>query len=443
MEEESYLQVSLSQLQSLSTKPGAIRCPAKPGIYLFLDGRNKILYVGKAKNLKKRVNSYFASDVTLGTKTQALVAQVKKIETIVLNSEIEAFLLESHYIKKHKPKYNIKLTDDKAYPLIRVTIKDAYPTILIARRANDKNSVYFGPFPNAAAALRLTLRSIRRIFPYQSVPNHAKKICLYYHLGLCPCPPVFSSSEFKKEYKKTIKHIIDFLNGHTKKIIRDLTKERDLLSQNENFEKANVLQSKIVAIELITSPSYKNTLDLDVNPNFSEDLGKKEMNDLINILNKNGVLVKNLKRIECFDISNISGTNATGSMVVFINGEKEGAEYRKFKIRRENLPNDFAMIAEVLQRRMKHKEWSMPSLMIVDGGKGQVSSALEVLKETNNQIPIIGLAKKEETIITPDFKQISLPKDSEALKLIMRIRDEAHRFAITYHRKLRSKSFLP
>jgi excinuclease ABC subunit C len=130
-------------------------------------------------------------------------------------------------------------------------------------------------------------------------------------------------------------------------------------------------------------------------------------------------------------------------MVVFINGEKEGAEYRKFKIRRENLPNDFAMIAEVLQRRMKHKEWPMPNLIIVDGGKGQISSALEVLKETNNQIPIIGLAKKEETIITPDFKQISLPKDSEALKLIMRIRDEAHRFAITYHRKLRSKSFLP
>ena len=435
MEEEFYLLVSLSDYQSL---------PTKPGIYLFLNEKNRILYVGKAKNLKKRVNSYFAKYIVLGPKTQILVSQIKRIKTIIVPSEIEALLLEINYIKKYKPKYNIRLTDGKNYPLIRVST-EKYPKILIARRSDDNppagGSIYFGPFPNAKE-MRIVLKIIRKIFPYQSVPNHPKKMCLYYHLGLCPCPPVFDSVEFRKEYKKTIKHIVDFLNGNTKKIIKDLIKERDLLSHSESFEKAKEIQNKINAIEIITGPFYNNTFDPDINPNFMEDLIKKEILDLKEILNKNGVLIKNLERIECYDISNISGTNATGSMVVFTDGEKDSQWYRRFKIRLENKPNDFAMIAEVLKRRLSHPEWPMPNLIIVDGGKGQVSSGLKVLKETNNQIPLIGLAKREETIITSDFKQISLPKNSNALKLIMRIRDEAHRFAVTYHRKLRSKNFL-
>lgn len=400
------------------------------------------MYVGKAKNLQKRVNSYFASDVNLGPKTHALVSKVKKIETVALNSEIEAFLLENRYIKKYKPKYNVKLADDKAYPMIKITVKDKFPKVLTVRCPDKSNSVYFGPFPNAAGSLRLTLKIIRKIFPYQSAPNHPKKICLYYHLGLCPCPPVFDSLEFKKEYKKTIRHIIDFLNGNSKKIIRDLTRERDLLSDNEEFEKANLLQNKIRATELITGPFYKTKLDLDINFNFMEDLRKKEISDLKEILNKNNLNIKSLERIECFDISNTSGTNATGSMVVFIQGEKDGSKYRKFKIRTVNSPNDFAMMEEVLKRRLNHNEWSYPDLIIVDGGKGQVSSALKALKDANKNIPLTGLAKREETIITSDFKEIILPKNSDALKLLMRIRDEAHRFAITYHRKLRSKNFL-
>lgn len=393
----------------------------------------------------------------LGPKTQALVSQIKQIKTVVVPSEIEAFLLEAFYIKKHKPKYNIKLTDDKAYPMIRITVKDLYPAVLIARKVSDKNSIYFGPFPNGAKALRLVLKTIRRIFPYQSVPNHAKRICLYYHLRLCPCPPVFASIEFRKDYKKTIKHIIDFLNGNTKKIIRDLTKERDLLSINENFEKANILQNKIDAIKLITGPFYNNKFDPDINPNFIEDLRKREIDDLKEILNKNDVRVINLERIECYDISNISGTNATGSLVVFTNGEKDSKWYRRFKIKLNKGPNDFAMMQEVLQRRIKHTEWPLPNLIVVDGGKGQISSALKTIQQFSNlpaarlpagqgrqglTIPIIGLAKREETIITSNFRQISLPKNSDALKLIMRIRDEAHRFAITYHKKLRSKNFL-
>lgn len=377
----------------------------------------------------------------LGPKTQALVSSISKIKTIIVNSEIEAFLLEANYIKKYKPKYNIKLLDDKAYPMISINIKDDYPKVLIVRRSTNKNSIYFGPFPNGTKALKTTLRIIRKIFPYQSIPNHPKRICLYYHLGLCPCPPVFKSSEFKKEYKKTIKHIINFLNGNTKKIIKDLSHERDALSSNENFERADEIQNRILAIQLITGPSYKIDLD-NINPNLAEDLRRKELNELREILNKNGVTVKYLERIECFDISNISGTNATGSMVTFTDGEKNGDWYRKFKIRTLKTPNDFQMMEEVLRRRLAHKEWPYPDLLIVDGGKGQISSALKALNNFNLNIPLVGLAKREETIITSDFKEISLPKNSAALKLVMRIRDEAHRFAITYHRKLRSNGFL-
>ena len=210
--------------------------------------------------------------------------------------------------------------------------------------------------------------------------------------------------------------------------------------ENEDFEKASLLQNKIAAIALVTDPFYKTRLDLDINPNLISDLREKEIQDLTNILNKNCIYVKSLKRIECFDISNTSGTNSTGSMVTFINGEKNSSWYRKFKIKTLNGPNDFGMIEEVLKRRLNHKEWSYPDLIIVDGGKGQVSTGVKVLQNIDLKIPIIGLAKKEETIVTSDLKEINLPQDSSALKLIMRIRDEAHRFAITYHHKLRSKS---
>ena len=416
------------QLQSLSTKPG---------VYLFLGKDREVLYVGKAKNLKNRVSSYFKTKIELGPKTQALISQIAKIRTIEASSEIEALLLEASYIKKFKPKYNTRLMDGKAYPLIRITIKDIFPKVLITRKKEDKNSIYFGPYPTSGS-LKLTLKMIRKIFPFQSVLNHPKKNCLYYHLGLCPCPSVIS----KKDYKKNISHIIAFLKGDTGKVIRDLKKEREFLSRNEEFEKANAIQTKINAVELITGPFYKG-FDFEVNPNLNQDLRESELLELKSVLQKHEIKVSNLKRIECFDISNISGTNATGSMVVFINCEKDTSQYRRFKIKYvKNKPDDFAMMQEVLQRRLNHKEWSFPDLIIVDGGKGQVSSVMEVLKEKNLNISVIGLAKREETIITSDFDEIKLPKDSEVLKLIMRIRDEAHRFAISYHRKLRSRAFL-
>lgn len=412
--------------------------PSFSGVYLFLNQENDVIYVGKAKNLKKRVASYFSTK-NLGEKTRILVSLIHKIKYIEVASEIEAFLLEEKLIKKYKPKYNIKLIDGKQYPSIKITIQDTYPKVLFIRKRNaDDKSLYFGPY-TSTTSLRSVLKMLRRIFPYQNVGNHANKLCLYYHLGLCPCPTVTND----KNYKVTIKHIVDFLNGDTKKVIKDLEKERNDFSKGQEYEQANLIQKKIDSIKLITSRVYK-PFEYELNPNLRSDIVNAELDELKKILIENKVTVLDLKRIECYDISNTSGTNATGSMVVFTNGEKDSSSYRRFKIKKyyNNKPNDFAMMQEVLERRLQHSEWPNPSLIVVDGGKGQISAAKESLVKMGMSIPLVGLAKREETIITSDFKEIKLPKNSKSLQMIMRLRDEAHRFAITYHRKLRTKNFI-
>ena len=408
--------------------------PTYSGVYLFLNEKSNVIYVGKAKNLKKRVASYFSSK-DLGEKTRILVSQISKIKYIEVSSEVEAFLLEEKLIKKYTPRYNIKLLDGKQYPSLKITIKDTYPKVLFVRKRDENDgSLYFGPY-TSTSSLHTVLKLLRRIFPYQNAEGHPNKLCLYHHLGLCPCPSVTHDPN----YKKTIQHIKDFLNGNTKKIIADLEKERNEFSKNENFEEAQNLQQKIDSINLITSHVYK-PFEYEFNPNLRSDVVEKELNELKTILNENGVGVADLNRIECYDISNTSGLNATGSMVVFTNGEKDSASYRKFKIKKfyNNKPNDFAMMQEVIERRLKHAEWTTPSLIVVDGGKGQISSAYETIIKMNLNIPLVGLAKREETIITSDLREIKLPKTSKSLHLAMRLRDEAHRFAITYHRKLRS-----
>lgn len=344
-------------------------------------------------------------------------------------------MLEAKLIQKYTPKYNVRFSDNKAYPLIKITIKDKYPKVLISRRMDDSSCIYFGPYPNTNA-LRSVLKIVRRIFPYQSTANHPKKICLYNHLGLCPCPEVTSDPT----YRTNIRHLIGFLNGDTKKVLKNLEKERDEYSKALEFEKAKESQRKLEAIKIVTSPFYK-PFEYEENPNFKEDVRAKELEELQEILRRNRIKIKSLERIECYDLSVISGKHATGSLVVFTKGEKDSGWYRRFRIRREGAPDDFAMMREVVRRRLAHKEWPMPDLLIVDGGKGQVSAASRVLKENKMDLPLIGLAKREEIIITTDLKEIVLPKDSKVLHLVMRIRDEAHRFAITYHRILRSKSF--
>lgn len=415
--------------------------------------------MGKAKNLKNRVSSYFTNK-SLHPRTRLLVSHIRKIKITIVESEFESLLLEAALIKKYLPRYNAKLTDDKAYPLIRITIHNDSPAVLTARRADDPTSLYFGPYPDVKA-MRMVLRILRRIFPFQSVLNHPKKICLYHHLGLCPCLPYFVEADKREAlsgkrkenetkllpsrytldaYKKTLKHISDFLDGGTKKVLKDLAKERDLRSKAEQYEDASLVQKQIDAINLVTHPQHK-PFEYQTNPNLREDLRQKEQEQLQKILQYHGIPVQTLHRIECYDISNFQGKQATASMVVFINGEKDGSQYRRFKMNIPG-PNDFAMMQEVLTRRLRHTEWELPGLFIVDGGKGQISSALEVLEEKQVPIPLIGLAKREETIITSDFQEIKIPHNSPALQLMMRIRDEAHRFAITYHRKLRAKAFL-
>lgn len=456
--------------------------PTESGVYEFVDKNNTILYVGKANNLKARVSSYFTGTTQLGGKTQLLVEQINKIKITIVESELEALLLEAFYIKKFRPKYNARLKDNKSYIKIRITMQDKYPKVLLARNETDDQSLYYGPYPNSSA-VKLVLKTVRRIFPYQSVPNHPKRICLYNHLGLCPCPPVNDSDELLKIYRRNIKGLIRILEGESKKILKELEKERNSFSKKQEFEQAAAIQKKIQALSFITTPFHK-PFEYHINPNLRVDIRKQELDELMSILNAQSLdfikstvtgvstdlMIRKLDRIECYDISNTQGTNATGSMVVFIHGEKDSSQYRKFRIRKSGKPDDFGMMREVLARRLKHEDWYFPDLFIIDGGKGQVSSALQVLSEQGIQIPVIGLAKREETIILPEFlnlkfqsnilnnktgpetkgnnkkvieklkfSEISLPKNSPALHLIMRIRDEAHRFAITYHKKLRSK----
>lgn len=410
-------------------------------MYLFLNGKNDVIYVGKAKNLRNRVAQYFTKTINLEQKTSLLVSEIKKIKAVQVNSEIESLLLEANLIKKYSPYYNIKLTDGKSYPMIKIT-KDKSPKVLIVRKIDEnqktKGSLYFGPYPNTQS-MYIVLKILRRIFPFQSVNNHAKRICLYNHLNLCPCPPMFKSKNEINQYRKSVRYIIRFLKGDIMNVTSDLEKERNEFSKNESYENAAEIQRKIDAINHITQKVY-HPFEYEENPNLRVDLRNKELEDLKNNLQRNGVNVSQPSKIECFDISNTAGKLSVGSMVVFINAEKKTSLYRRFKINPKiEGPNDTSMIKSVISRRLKHPEWEYPDLIIVDGGKGQVGSAMKVLIEQGLNIPLIGLAKRNEIIITEEFREIILKRGSDGLNLIMRIRDEAHRFAITYHKTLRSK----
>ena len=383
--------------------------PSKPGVYIYKDAKNKVIYVGKAKDLKKRVSSYF-SNKALDAKTLKLVAEINSLDYIPVTSEIEAFLLESAIIKKHQPFYNIKLLDDKSYPYISIT-KNDNPAVLVVRNTKSKNAYYFGPYTDSKA-VKVVLKLLRRIFPYQSVKNHAKRKCLYYHLGLCPC--VLALPENLETYKKNLSRIRKFLKGESKSLINDLIKEQKDHIKNEEFEKASEIQGKIEYINHITSENYDPFRYLE-QPDYYYKRVTDEKTSLENILKPYfGEL--NLKRIECYDISNFSGKEATGSMVVFINGDKSGKDYRRFKIKTKDTPDDFFMMKEMLSRRFKSKGWDEPDLVVIDGGKGQVSSALVALVTRGKQIPLIGLAKREETIVIPQ-KQMGQKLEFLEIKL--------------------------
>lgn len=418
--------------------------PHRPGVYIFKDETGKILYVGKAINLYHRVSSYFSGKPD-SSKTAALVKNIKSLETIEVLSELEALILEANLIKKYLPPYNIRLTDDKDYLYIKITAED-FPKVLTARKKELSDAKeYFGPFPSAST-VRTTLKKLRRIFPwcnnkgqvvsikYQWLGIKKHKPCFYYHLGLCPgsCAGKID----KKEYHKIISRLSKFMQGEKEQVLEDLQDEMMEASKNLEFEKAQSIKKTITGLQYLTQ-SNNAQIYLE-NPNFVEDQNKQALEIL-----KKGLKLSSLpERIECYDISNILGKFAVGSLVVLSNGDIDKKWYRKFKIIMDKKPNDVGMMREVLKRRIKHNEWPKPDLILVDGGRGQAKAAKLEVGSGKWEVPIFGLAKRMEWLYPPEGEIIKLPKSSKSLQLLRKIRNEAHRFAISYHKKLRDRSLL-
>jgi excinuclease ABC subunit C len=399
--------------------------PLTSGVYIMKDKDGRVIYVGKAISLRKRVQSYFRKD-TGSFKTDLLVAVIDAIEHIDTASEAEALLLEANLIKEHQPKYNIVLKDGKSYPHIQVT-KEKFPLISIVRmtskKAQDVKAEYYGPY-TSPALIREALNIIRKIFHSRSCETLPNKPCLDYHIGLCDAPCINNISE--AEYKRNIRHVCLILQGKKDELLKSLHEDMARYVQDKNFECAAKVRDQIRAIGAL----YSSNKDINY---------FKEAEQLERALG----LPKTPARIECFDISNIMGNQSVGSMVSFLNGKPDKSNYRRFKIRQVEGIDDFKMMAEVVRRRytrLKNEGLIFPDLIIIDGGKGQLSAAADELNKLEVQIPMISLAKREEEVFMPGRRNsIILAKDSLGLRLLQRVRDEAHRFAVKYHRLLRGK----
>jgi excinuclease ABC subunit C len=436
------------------------RLPHSPGVYLFKNSRDRIIYVGKAIDLRNRVGSYFQASSKLLPRTTLMVGKIVSYDFVRVESELEALILEANLIKKHRPYFNVRLKDDKDYIYIKIT-KEDFPTVQLARSKDLKDTKkYFGPFPDAKAA-RTTYKLLRRLFPFRTCTPGVGKACFYYHIGLCMGPCIGAVD--KKTYQQMIRRMISFLQGHKDQVVKDLTYDMNQAAEKLEFEKAGQLKRQIESIDYVTQRTRLIDQYLQ-NPNLVEDLKEEALRDLAEVLNLSG---RSLSRIEAYDNSNIQGTQATSAMVVFTKGEPDKSQYRKFKIKKVRGQDDFAYMKEVLSRRFKHLKFSphqkfslserkfldvnaddsfqaVPDLIVIDGGKGQLSAAKSVLDQMNLPIPIIGLAKRREEIYLPLVdKPLRLSKESSALKLLMYLRDEAHRFTLGYHRKLRNQALLP
>lgn len=539
--------------------------PSQPGCYLYYDKEGEIIYVGKAKNLKRRVYSYFHKQHD-SVKTTVLVSQIERLEYIITDSEVEALILESHLIKKHKPRYNILLKDDKKYPYFLITDED-FPRIQVVRKKNlnpDKGRFY-GPYTDVGA-MYATLDFLKRLFPLKQckTPKFSNRPCLYYHIGKCLAP--CQGKVTPEEYQKLIHQVELFLSGKQTELLKQIQIQMQKYAEAEQFEKAAKMRDSYLDLqktlerqkvvyentklnEDIISVLYEDGIlavvimmiregrlidkkdftyfvdDIDKTEYFEtffreyytnlkleypdriispdlEEVGDKELyqdwlkiisgkkitisygkgkyKELAELARKNAQnLLENARlkkmaqirddfnevgsylaeklhlanfpnRIECYDISHIQGTNTVASMVVFQNGLPKKTAYRKFKIKStEGKPDDFLSMKEVLSRRLSRlgaPKWEKPDLIIIDGGKGQLSSVMQIVEEMGikvgkDGIDFVSLAKREEEVFLPNQSEsILLPRNSNALYLIQRIRDEAHRFAITFHRDLRSKA---
>ena len=526
--------------------------PTNPGVYLMKNEQAKIIYVGKAINLKNRVKSYFQSSKNHSPKVKSMVEKISDFEYIITANEIEALILECNLIKKYRPKYNISLRDDKTYPYIKVTLNEDYPTVSITRKILKDGAKYFGPY-TSAGAVHEVLNLLKKLFQIRSCRQmNTKRPCLEFHIKRCLAP--CTGRVAKSEYREMIKSLCLFLEGRNEVVLKELTSRMQIAAENFQFELAAKLRDQVLAIEKISAKQniiigssdqdiiglarkadeaciqiffirsgkmigrdhfllngtedetdsallnafleqYYNKATfipkeillpaeieneeilsawLSQKKNAKVSFGlpqrgvKKEM---VLMANDNAVVVleeqmiknsagleqtvgamkdlgrylrmeKELKRIECFDISHIQGSETVASMVVFSNGAPDKQEYRRYKLKSvEGKPDDFKSMQEVVGRRYRQSDGIMPDLIIIDGGKGQLNSALEIIRALGHyQIPVVGLAKQFEYVfLEGQSEPVILPPNSKALYLIQRIRDEAHRFAITYHRKLRHK----
>ncbi|ETA67618.1 Excinuclease ABC subunit C [Methanolobus tindarius DSM 2278] len=532
--------------------------PALPGVYLMKDVSGDVIYVGKAKSLDKRVRQYFQSKRNLSPKTVTLVKHIDDIEYIITDSEVDALVLEANLIKKYKPRYNVRLKDDKRYPYVKVTINSEFPRIFLTRRRLMDGAIYFGPYTNAKA-IRTTLDIISRIFMLRQCKKKIEpgktRPCLNYHIKRCMAP--CKEGLDKEEYRRRVMEAVRLLKGETSGLLKDLDKKMRFFAENQDYESAAIIRDQIDSVKSISEQQIatSGTDDRDViaavsdekavyiqvfyvrqgsmvgkadftllGANTSESIEESmaqfvkqyyqdspippeilvqyELPDseiivkwlcqrsgrdvrvhvpqrgdkkkLVEMAARNAEMSKRMAglkstpsesaigalealkdvlhletlplHIEGFDISNISGTNAVGSMVYFENGRPASSKYRQHNIKTVKGIDDFAMMAEVVHRRysrlLKNKE-PLPDLILIDGGPGQVGAAKSSLDSLGLDIPMIGLAKRFEHIITtkkgPD-EVIILPHSSPALKLLMHIRDEAHRFAVSSHRRRRSAS---
>ncbi len=552
------------------------KLPAKPGVYIMHDKSDAIIYVGKAVSLKNRVRQYFQSSRNLTPKISQMVAHIDHFEYIVVDSEIEALVLECNLIKEHRPKYNTMLKDDKEYPYIKVTINETFPRVLIARKQKKDGAKYFGPYPNGSA-VKDSLELLRKLYYIRTCNrNLPKEIglerpCLYYHIKQCkaPCQGYIT----KEEYQKSIEQVMEFLNGNYEIVAEQLRQKMQKASEDLAFEEAAEYRDLLESVQKLSQKqkaSDTNSIDRDIiafataqeeavvqvffiregkmlgrehfylngiekekrsaiMANFikqfysgtpyipkelllseePEELGlleewlsmkrgtkvylhipkKGEKEQLVELAKKNASMVlqkdsekikreeartfgamkeiskwlhlENLQRIEAYDISNISGFESVGSMVVYENGKAKKADYRKFRIQSVKGPNDYASMYEVLTRRFVHAKKESeellkknmdfrfgsftryPDLILMDGGRGQVNIALQVLSELKLVIPVCGMVKDENHKTRGlYFNNVEIPIDthSEGFRLITRIQDETHRFAIEYHRSLHNKT---
>ncbi len=397
-----------------------LNIPQNPGCYEYYDKTGKLIYIGKAVNLRSRIFSYWRTSANHTAMKAKMVKDIAKIKWIEVDSEIEALLLEANLIKKHQPHYNVMLRDDKRFNYIHISTEDEIPGVFLTRTIG-KAGKYYGPFVSGLS-VKETLKALRKIWPYCTMKRIQKKPCFYYQVGRClgPCGQKVSIKEYNK---LVIKPLILFFEGKKKSVIKTLPEEKRIYLRQ-------VLE---------------NTRVLSV--------GEKYANDVIELAKTLG-LKKVPQRIEGYDISNTFGKSAVGSMVVFNGGEADKNEYRKFKINgkfsTDRKHGDVQMLSEIMERRLTN-DWPLPDLMIIDGGKQQLNAVGKILKKYKQDITFIGITKGEglRSSQAPDkvffpgqAKALELPLASPALHLIERVRDEAHRFAITFHRKIRSKRFL-